>query len=46
MKKTTCGIIIKNEFNEILLGHSTNNIHYDIPKGIKENKEDDISRIA
>lgn len=43
MKKTTCGIIIKNEFNEILLGHATNNLHYDIPKGIKEYQEDEIS---
>jgi len=38
LKKVTCGIIIQVA-GKILLGHSTNNIHWDIPKGIQEEGE-------
>lgn len=37
--KTSCGVIIINEFGEILLGHSTGNRFYDIPKGGLEEGE-------
>lgn len=39
MKKTSAGIIIKNEFDEFLLGHSTGNHFFDIFKGGTENNE-------
>ena len=38
MRKVTCGIIIKVN-NTILLGHSTGNKHWDIPKGLKDEGE-------
>lgn len=41
MKKITCGILIYVESN-LLLCHSTGNKHWDIPKGIKEDKETEI----
>lgn len=31
--KTSCGILIVNEFEELFMGHSTGNKFYDIPKG-------------
>lgn len=37
--KTSCGIIITNEFEEIFVGHSTGNKFYDIPKGLLEENE-------
>lgn len=37
--KTSCGVLIINEFNEILVGHSTGNKFYDIPKGMLEEEE-------
>ena len=37
--KTSCGIIIVNEYNEIFMGHSTGNKFYDIPKGMLEDNE-------
>lgn len=33
VKKLSCGIVILNEQGEILMGHSTGNKFYDIPKG-------------
>lgn len=41
--KTSCGIIIINELNEIFVGHSTGNKFYDIPKGMLEAGESPIS---
>lgn len=40
--KTSCGVIILNEFGEILLGHSTGNPFFDIPKGGIEKGETPI----
>lgn len=40
--KTSCGIIILNENNEILMGHVTGNKFYDIPKGLLEENEEPI----
>lgn len=37
--KTSCGIIIVNEYNEIFMGHSTGNKFFDIPKGMLEENE-------
>ncbi|NCP98215.1 NUDIX hydrolase [archaeon] len=37
--KTSCGIIIVNELNEIFMGHSTGNSFYDLPKGLLEDNE-------
>lgn len=37
--KTSCGIIIINEENEIFMGHSTGNKFFDIPKGMLEENE-------
>lgn len=37
--KTSCGIMIINENNEIFMVHSTGNKFYDIPKGLLENDE-------
>lgn len=40
MKKVTCGTIIMTpDLKYVLLGHSTNNIHWDIFKGIQESDE-------
>lgn len=38
MKVLSCGILFKVE-DKILLGHSTGNTHWDIPKGIKQDNE-------
>ena len=38
MKVLSCGVLFKVK-NKILLGHSTGNIHWDIPKGIKQENE-------
>lgn len=38
MKAVTCGVIFINN-NKILLGHSTGNSHWDIPKGMMEDHE-------
>lgn len=38
MLPVTCGVIFVKD-NFILLGHSTGNIHWDIPKGMNENGE-------
>lgn len=40
--KTSCGILIVNEFNEILVGHSTGNKFFDIPKGMLDEGETPI----
>lgn len=40
--KISCGIIIINEDNEILMGHVTGNKFFDIPKGMKEAGEDAV----
>lgn len=41
--KTSCGIIIFNEQNEILMGHVTGNKFYDIPKGMIDENETPIA---
>ena len=38
MRKVTCGIIIKTN-GKFLLGHSTGNKHWDIPKGLMDKNE-------
>lgn len=40
--KTSCGIIILNEINEILMGHVTGNKFYDIPKGLQDESEEPV----
>lgn len=40
--KKSCGIIILNQYNEILMGHSTGNSFFDIPKGGMEDGEEPI----
>jgi hypothetical protein len=42
--KTSCGVLILNEFNELLLCHSTGNSFFDIPKGGKEEGETERGR--
>lgn len=37
--KTSCGVIIINEQNELFMGHSTGNKFYDIPKGLLDEGE-------
>lgn len=37
--KTSCGVIIVNEQNELFMGHSTGNKFYDIPKGLLDEGE-------
>ncbi len=37
--KTSCGVLIVNEFNEIFVGHSTGNKFFDIPKGMLDEGE-------
>lgn len=39
MKTISCGVIILNELNEILMCHSTGNKFYDLPKGKMEKNE-------
>ena len=39
MKTLSCGIILKNEFNEFLLVHPTNQKFWDFPKGGLEDGE-------
>lgn len=39
MKTTSCGILILNKDNKILLGHVTGQKHWDLPKGLNENNE-------
>jgi putative (di)nucleoside polyphosphate hydrolase len=41
-KKTSCGILIFNEDNELLLCHVSGTDYYDIPKGVKERNETEI----
>jgi 8-oxo-dGTP pyrophosphatase MutT (NUDIX family) len=41
--KTSCGVVIINELNEIFMGHSTGNNFYDIPKGLLEEGENELS---
>jgi putative (di)nucleoside polyphosphate hydrolase len=45
MKELSCGVIILNEKNEILLCHVTGQKHWDIPKGLNENEELPISTV-
>ena len=40
--KTSCGVIIINEYNEIFMGHSTGNKFYDIPKGLLDEGENEL----
>lgn len=42
MKQVTCGIIIYSPINDrYLVGHSTGNKHYDIPKGVYDDSDSD-----
>jgi predicted NUDIX family NTP pyrophosphohydrolase len=41
--KTSCGVLIINEFNEIFVGHSTGNKFFDIPKGLLDEGETPIN---
>lgn len=40
--KTSCGVIILNEYNELFMGHSTGNKFYDIPKGLLDEGENEL----
>lgn len=40
--KTSCGIIILNELNEVFMAHSTGNKFFDIPKGLLDDGESTI----
>lgn len=40
--KISCGVIIINEQEEMLMGHSTGNKFYDIPKGMLEENENPV----
>lgn len=40
--KTSCGIIIINEYNELFMGHATGNKFFDIPKGMLEENEEPV----
>lgn len=37
--KTSCGVLILNDEKELLMGHSTGNKFFDIPKGLLEENE-------
>lgn len=41
--KTSCGVIILNEYNELFMGHSTGNKFYDIPKGLLDEGENELA---
>lgn len=41
--QTSCGTLIYNQYNEILMGHSTGNVFWDLPKGGIEIDESEIS---
>ena len=38
-KVISCGVIIKNELDEVLMCHVTGNDYFDFPKGVKEENE-------
>lgn len=40
--KTSCGVVLLNEFDEVLLAHATEQSHWDIPKGGPEPQESDL----
>lgn len=42
-KKVSCGVLILNEYKEILLCHVTGQEYFDIPKGVKELYESEIN---
>lgn len=42
MKTLSCGVIILNEFGQILIGHATGQTHWDLPKGTIEDGETPI----
>jgi len=39
MKQLSAGILIHDSNNNLLLGHSTGNSHWDIPKGLVDENE-------
>ena len=45
MSETTlsCGLLVLNELGELLVGHSTGNRIWDLPKGLIEDGEDAVS---
>jgi len=38
--KLSCGLLVLNEFGELLVGHSTGNTIWDLPKGLIDEGED------
>lgn len=42
----TCGVLIINECNELLLAHSTGNNFYDLPKGLKDPGETPLQAVV
>jgi 8-oxo-dGTP pyrophosphatase MutT (NUDIX family) len=42
MKTVSCGILIVDSNHNILIGHSSGNTHWDIPKGTVEHNESHI----
>lgn len=41
--QTSCGVLILNEHNELLMGHATGNKFFDIPKGMLEENESPLA---
>jgi len=41
--KLSCGLLVLNEFGELLVGHSTGNTIWDLPKGVIDEGEDAMS---
>lgn len=41
--KLSCGLLVLNEIGELLVGHSTGNALWDLPKGLIDEGEDPLS---
>lgn len=39
--QTSCGVLLLNEFDEVLVAHATGQRHWDLPKGGREQHESD-----
>ena len=37
--KLSCGLLVLNERDELLVGHSTGSFHWDLPKGLLDEGE-------
>lgn len=41
--KLSCGLLVLNELGELLIGHSTGNFIWDLPKGLMDEGEDALT---